>query len=284
MPRILFVGSEGRGSWKMRGQQMARALKARATQEPTADDWAWAQVVVLVKRAGVTVRVPRSIPVIWDALDFWAQPDDNGKPAIDLIEQAGWAAVNAGASMIICATEAMARDIGRIGTLYIPHHCRLGLVPTPIRRAAKVVAYDGNTRYLGAWQRALEAACARLGVAFEINPKDLSQVDALVAFRDGRWDGWACRQWKSGVKYVNAIAAGRPILTQPCAAFDEIQPVGATISSRDEVERALAVILDEETRAKAYARGCASASSYTVRAIAEHYRSAVALAMRRVAA
>lgn len=281
MPRILIVGGEGRGSWRMRGLQIGQALGARVTHEPTADDWQWAQVAILVKRAAPRHRPPRPMPVIWDVLDCWAQPEENHLSALDHQENVAKVARETRATVLLGSTEAMATAIGGI---YLPHHARIGLVPTSPRPRTTTVGYDGNARYLGAWRAALERACARMGLEFVVNPAHLSTVDVLVAFRDGKWDGWVCREWKSGVKYVNAIAAGRPVLTQACAAFDEIQPVGATVANRDGVERALEAVLDPQVRQQAYERGREVAGRYTVRAIADRYRRIIAEAMGRAAA
>ena len=281
MPRILFVGADSRGSWQMRGQQLAQVLKARCTLDPTADDWAWAETAVLVKRAAPRQRPPRAMPVIWDVLDCWAQPEENHLPLSDHRATIARIAREARASVLLGATEAMATAIGGV---YLPHHGRIGLVPTAPKATPATVGYDGNARYLGAWREALERACARRGLEFVINPKDLSAVDVLIAFRDGKWDGGVCREWKSGVKYVNALAAGRPILTQPCAAFDEIQPVGAAVAHRDGLQRALDAVLDPDVRRAAYARGCAMAGGYTVRAVADRYRAIIASALGRAAA
>jgi len=227
---VLFVGT-GRGSFVMRGQQIGAALGARVTTSPCEEDWRWADVAVLVKHAGL--RYAREahrchVPILWDVLDCWVQPLhnalnlDEGK---DLI--AGMAATIKPAAMI-AATQRMATDIGGV---YIPHHCRIGLTPTPARAQVQIVAYDGQSKYLGRWYKAILTECERRGWTFLINPPRLEQADILVAFRDGKWDGPLCYAWKSGVKYVNALCAGRPILTQHCAALTEVPTYGVTLHS-----------------------------------------------------
>ena len=70
---LLLVGN-GKGSWTMRGEQLGAALGARVRTTPTAEDWRWADLVILVKRAGaVFARQAHQaqVPIVWDALDFW---------------------------------------------------------------------------------------------------------------------------------------------------------------------------------------------------------------------
>lgn len=281
--KLLIVGSEGKGSWKMRGQQLGQALKARVVTKPASSDWAWADVVVLVKRAAFQYQRQVSalrVPVIWDALDFWDQPVENGRSEAGLVQVVEETRSALGLDLVIGATEAMARAVGGA---YLPHHCRLGLKPTPPRVKAEVVGYDGQRKYLGSWLTALESACAELGMQFVVNPPDLRAVDVLVSFRDGQWDGWACRQWKSGVKYVNAIVAGRPVLTQPSAAFDELAPVGQFVESTTDLVDALRAVTAQEVREQAYAMGQQRAASFQVEAIAARYAEILQHARRRAA-
>lgn len=274
-PRILIVGADSKGSWQVRGLELGRAIGARVTLSPTDGDWRWAQVIVLVKRAadhwGKTAR-RGGVPVVWDALDFWAQPEDNTLGREEHIAAASALARRCGAALVIGATAAMAADLGGVA---LPHHSRPGLSLPPMRRRATTVAYEGVPKYLGQWRHALETACARLGFEFLVNPRALSDGDILVAFRDGRWDGWACRRWKSGIKYVNAIAVGRPILTQPCAAFEEIAPVGRAIDSPDELGVALETLADHQYRRTAYEIARARAGAFTLDAIAKTYRQMI---------
>ena len=218
----VLIAGKGRGSWEMRGVQIGAALGARVRTDPTDQDVAWADVVILLKKYAVQYapQVHRAgKPIVWDALDFWSQPAQNRLdiPAAVVAFHQMKAAIKPAA--VICATQKMADDCGGV---YIPHHCRIGLTPTPPRERIQVVAYDGSERYLGIWESAIRKECAQRGWSFVINPPDLSKVDILVAFRDGMWDGPICRAWKSGVKYVNALCAGRPIIGQPCSAWREV--------------------------------------------------------------
>lgn len=232
--RILILGT-GKGSFAVRGQQLGEALQARVSTELRPSDLDWADVVVLVKHAGPlwarAVREARK-PLVWDALDFWQQPAQNGWTEGEAVAALRTYLATIRPSVTIGATQAMAEAAGGV---YLPHHARPGLAALPASDVVRTVAYEGTKKYLGRWGKAVQAECARRGWTFVINPPHLSGADIIVAFRDGQWDGWACRNWKSGVKLVNAIAAGRPVITQPSAAWDEIQPAGSAIDTPDEL-------------------------------------------------
>lgn len=259
---ILMVGADTKGAWKMRGVQLGGAIGARVTVSPEPYDWDWADLVVLVKRAAIRWQAEArrvKVPVVWDVLDFWAQPEDNDKPREVLIEQVRMIQQAAGVRLLIGATKAMASDIGGV---YLPHHCRVGLQPAPIREKAAVVAYEGQRKYLGRWAKALEQSCAELGLRFVVNPTDIREADVLVSFRDGQWDGWACRQWKSGIKHVNAIVAGRPMVSQSSAARDELRPFGKVVDTPEDLTEALNMAAVREFRAEVYEYGQKAAGAY----------------------
>jgi len=285
-PKVLFLGCD-KGAWQMRGRQMADAMGgpavARCATRAHQIDWSWPEVIVLVKRAAEvwwkeTGKI--GIPVIWDVLDYWKQPRDNSQGPAWHLARTAQVQRESGARLVIGATQAMATAIGGV---YLPHHSRLGLRPKPIRPRVELVAYDGSPRYLGSWKGAIERACDRLGMRFVINPPDIREADLLVAFRGDEWDGWACREWKSGVKYVNAIAAGRPILTQGCAAFGEIQPAGAVVERPGDLVTALQTMAAYDVRQMAYVNGLARVDDYTDGTIAARYQQILRSALRRAA-
>lgn len=272
---ILIVGS-GKGSWQMRAVQLGAALGARVTSQPIAEDWHWADLAVLVKKAGALFAAAAhqaGVPVVWDALDFWKQPAENraNETYANGLLQAQIAVIKP--ALAIGATQAMAEACGGV---CLPHHSRIGLVPTPAREDFRVIGYDGNPAYLDRWGQAIDALCRRRGWTFVVNPADLSAVDALVALRGGQWDGWICRQWKSGVKAVNAICAGRPLIAQPSAAFDELQPDGSCVETFDEFEQALEMWTSYERRQSVVERCAQRAPSFTVEALAERYHGILA--------
>ncbi len=280
---VLVVGGDTKGAWQMRGVQLGRALLARVTATPTDRDWAWADLIVLVKRAAIVwqkeARHARARKV-WDALDFWKQPLENQDTRDQFIYRAKAIIEDARIDTVIGATRAMGDDIGGV---YLPHHCQTGLVPQPFRQKVEAVGYIGQKKYLGRWATWLERACAEIGLRFLVNPPSAGDVDVLVSFRDGRWDGWVCRQWKSGVKHVNAMVAGRPILCQPSAAYDELLPVGATIDTPEQLADALEYLSRKDIRENAWLRARHVAAEFTVEAVAAQYFALLQTVARRAA-
>lgn len=235
--RVLVAGG-GSGSWAIRGHQLGAAIGATVLEQPGPEDIRAADVVVLVKRAGRRLAAAvhaAGRPLVWDAVDCWRQPADHGcsPAAARALLAAELEAVRP--TVAIGATEAMA---AALGGPCLPHHIRPDLVPQPVREAIAVVAYEGNPAYLDAWRPLLEAACSARGWRFVVNPPTLAAADLVVALRGGPWDGWICREWKSGVKVSNAIGARRPIITQYTAAYRELRAPGSAIETWDHLEAA----------------------------------------------
>lgn len=278
---VLIVGG-GNGSWQIRGVQIGAVLGARATSNPTADDWRWADVCILVKRAvckfAATAHI-FDVPIVWDALDFWNQPEANSLTPEEALFQFAYSDVFHPA-IVIGATQAMADDFGGV---YIPHHSRPGLTPAPVRERIKVVAYEGTRKYLGSWHKALETVCARLGLTFVVNPPDLRHADLVVAFRGEQHDGPICRRWKSGVKCVNALAAGRPLITQPSAAYDELQTPGMVVHEPADLEAAFLAYAPTSVRQSVAAECASLAPGFDRTAVARLYRDVIEATLRQAA-
>jgi hypothetical protein len=274
---ILVLGHSAKpGSWDIRGKQLGAALGARVTSTPSPDDWRWADLCIVVKRSeprfGPDARAA-GVPIVWDALDCWRQPAENGLDEVAARQTLAAHLRVIRPALTIGATQAQADAACGV---YLPHHSRPGLEPAPARERVEVVAYEGNAAYLGRWLETVSLACAKRGWRFVVNPPDLREADILVALRDGPWDGWMCREWKSGVKLVNAIAAGRPVITQHSAAVREIQPPGSVIETAADLEQALDSWAPLDWRAQAVADGRDLAPRYRLDRIAEDYRRIVA--------
>ncbi len=272
---ILIVGASG-GSFKVRGQQLGAALGARVVTKPTDHDLRIADLVVLVKRAGVQwaaeVHKYRK-PIVWDALDFWFQPSDNDFSESDARSLLRQQLEQIKPALFIGATEAMADDAAKEGVsaAYLPHHSRPGLIPGPAVARVPVVGYEGAKKYLGGWLLAVQAECNRRGWPFVVNPPDLRACDILVAFRDGQWDGWMCRQWKSGIKAVNAIASGRPLIAQASAGVVEISPNCCIVEKYSQLHDALGTYESYVQRVGIREFSDQRAKDYTLLAVAERY-------------
>lgn len=284
--RILMVGADGKGSFEMRGRQLGHALGARVTLQPSARDWSWADVIVLVKRAAMKwgLQAKRAgAPVIWDVLDFWKQPEENTISLDRLRERIADECKAIGVTTVIGATQAMAQDLNGV---YLPHQCIAGLEPAPPRldpNRTIVVGYHGRAKYLGGWKRRLEQACDELGMVFVVNPVDLRELDVVVALRDGQWDGEVCRRWKSGVKYVNALVAGLPVLTHATSGFAEISPVGAIIERPEALEERLQTVSAPTNRAEAYETARSRAQEFDLFSVANRYREIIQSTVRAAA-
>lgn len=272
---VLLIGS-GKGVWEIRGQQLGAAMGARVCEAPTAADLTWADVVVLVKRAPLAYAQQAHAlgrPVVWDPVDAWAQPAQNG-----FCETAAGAWLRGeidrrGAVLTLGATQAMAAAAGPTG-VYLSHHHRVGLCAAPVRETVQAVVYDGRPDYLGRWAGILTRLCAARGWRFLVNPMDLREGDLFVALRDGVWDGYMPREWKSGVKVLNAMAVGRPIISQAMASAREIQPPGhSLIETEGELEAALDLWADRDLRAAVAEQCAAVAPRYSVTAMAQTYRA-----------
>jgi len=284
---LLIIGSGHglRGSWPIRGVQLGAALGARVTLDPTPADWDWLSVhhragtpaaVVLIKQAGAQYarQAQRwNLPIVWDALDFWSQPRENGLSEGEARARLARALEEIRPQLFIGATPAMAAAGEGV---FLQHHAWAGLVPTDARAHVALVAYQGSPRYLGQWHDVLDRACHRRGWRFVINPPDLAAADLIVAFRDGPWDGWMCRQWKSGVKAVNALAAGRPFLSQACQGSEE--GIGSAVDSPADLEAAFDHWRDHAVRQAVVERARTLAPARTVEAVAAHFQAVLARA------
>jgi hypothetical protein len=263
----------------MRGKQLGAAIDARVLSAPLEADWRWADVAVLIKRAGAqyssTARQYK-VPIVWDAVDFWAQPFENTADESRALALLRAQVNHIRPAVTIGATAAMAEACGGV---YLPHHTWRGLEPVRIREQVQVVCYQGNPVYLGRWRAALVLACARRGWLFATEPDELWKADILVAFRDGPWDGWMCREWKSGVKLANAIAAGRPVVTQNSAAWREVAPPGWAIETPDQLDAVFDVLGQQETRLAALETCRGLAPAYRLPAVAEQFRAILSAAV-----
>lgn len=280
---VLFVGSGSGGSWQIRGVQIGAALCARVTSRPSPDDWQWADLVVLVKHAAEQFgeeAAASGARIIWDVLDWWKQPDDNQSAISDVMQDVRAMQKRHVIHKLIGATQAMADEIDGV---YIPHHSREGMVPTPIRDRIEVIAYEGTPKYLGPWKQILEQTADMIGAAFVVNPKRLSDADVVVAFRGGKWDGPICRRWKSGVKLVNAIAIGRPVIAQRSEAFFETSPCGAIVTEPAELMGMVQLFASAQSRRDVLERSRELAPDFTLETTVLRYRHLFDQVMRRAA-
>lgn len=220
--KVLLTGRGTSGSWQIRGLQLAAAMGAKAV--PEAVEMESFDVVVLVKRptAGIAERARRAgVPLIWDVVDSWPQPDGNTWDEIRCRQWLRDRVMEIRPAGIVAATRRMAEDCAAFGVpvLWLPHHAWQSQRRNPIRPEIQVVGYQGGPMYLGSWVRVLQRACAAHGWRFEPQAQQLADVDVVVALREAA--GYAPRHWKSNVKLANAQGTGTPFIGSPEAGYIE---------------------------------------------------------------
>lgn len=289
MKVLIIGGGPESGASVVRAEQLGGAIGARVHQDPWRDpnhtELEWCHFVVIVKRLKkrwnrwlARIQHVRK-PVAWDCVDFWQQPEENDICHNLAIKSFNKRKGELGARLVIVATEQMQKDVGG-NCYYLPHHHRPTLMPTPIRDRVALVGYEGNEKYIEDLRPLIERECQARGWTFVVNPPSLAAMDIVLALRSGVWDGRVCRQWKSGVKYVNSIAAGRPVITQDCAAFREIDPPGSVIQVEADLVSAFDHWSSRTHRQQAFERASAMEPMYRLDVIADQYRSLLAQHMR----
>lgn len=247
---ILVSGSGSSGSFEIRGRQLGAAIGA--TVIPRALDVAAFDLAVLVKRppADLVARVHKAgIPLVWDVVDAWPQPEGNGWSFDDAMAWMTGKVRELRPAAIVAATRAMADDLSHFGlpVLPLPHHARPGLKRMPMR-PMNVVGYEGGTQHLGSWLPWLESECARRGWRFVVNPASITDCDVLVALREKT--GYAPMNWKSNVKLANAQAAGVPIICAPESGYVETASGSEWFcETQEQVRSALDALVSMEARA-----------------------------------
>lgn len=216
--KLLVTGRGTSGSWKIRGEQLGRAValgrELAVHIEPNALDVGGYDAAVVVKRApsDLLARLHRmNVPIVWDVVDAWPQPIGNTwglSQALDWLRGALGAVKPAA---IVAATDAMRMDLQQltdVPVLTLPHHARPYQSTNPIRHVVQMVGYEGGAEYIRRWEQFVFKECAARGWRFVKNPEQLAHVDIMLALRDQ--GGYPPRRWKSNVKLANAQGTGTP--------------------------------------------------------------------------
>jgi hypothetical protein len=242
--RILVTGKGGNsGSWKIRGEQLGSALGATVKPLATHAEIAAHDLTVVVK------RTPKSVidslkwrRWVWDMVDFYPQPEASAWTRREAVEFVRDRIRQLQPTAVIWPTARMREDCddGRPG-LVLPHHYRPGIERNPIREQVRTVGYEGRPEYLASWESVLVNECESRRWKFVANPRSLAELDIVVAFRCGKWDGYVQRHWKSNVKLANAHGSGTPFVGQVESGYEETAS-GAEYWAED--PRGLAVAFD----------------------------------------
>lgn len=217
---ILVTGRGGTsGSWLMRGMQLGSAMGA--TVQPLATDVSGFDVAVVVKRTpGQVVQALRGRRWVWDIVDAYPQPESYAWGRSEAVDWVRGMLRTLKPTGVIWPNQRMRQDCDTgLPGLVLPHHHRVGIAVNPIRERVRRVGYEGAAAYIGGWEQVIRAQCERRGWEFTINPRRLSDLDIVLAMRDGC--GYVSRYWKSGVKLVNAHGSGTPFVGQPEAGYTE---------------------------------------------------------------
>jgi hypothetical protein len=223
---LLFTGRGGNGSWTVRGEQVGAALGATVKPKATRADFDACDAAVVVK------RVPDALlkdlrasgkPWAFDCVDFYPQPASAAWGPAESIKWVMKSIDELDPTAVLWPNERMRRDCdnGDRPGFVLRHHARPQQLPNPIREKVRRVGYEGRPDYLGEFLYFLDVACRRRGWEFVVNPSSLSEIDIVVAFRNGRWDSYSTKHWKSNVKLANAHATGTPFIGQPDDAYQE---------------------------------------------------------------
>lgn len=264
--KVLVTGRGSGGSFRIRGEQLGRAIGAKVEPKAAKID---ADLCVIVKR---DIPRSRSVPVVYDVVDAWPQPHGNQWGHGQCMQWLRGQIAAVRPIGIVAATGAMAEDCGEFGlpVLRLPHHARPGQAVNPIREHVKVVGYEGGVKYLGKWQSVLEKECARRGWSFVTNPPRLADLDIVVAFREAT--GYAARAWKSNVKAANAQATGTPFICQRASGYSETSTGGECLAdTEDELTKALDILIDVHARSAAHK--LLLAGTITLESVAATYRT-----------
>lgn len=214
--RILVTGNGTAGSWKVRGEQLGTEIGARVIPNCTDKHIAQADTVVVVKRLSLElalrVRAQRK-RLVWDCVDPWVQPAGNLWQRDEARRWLRHELAKLSPDAVVYATKTMQEDADDTRpSIVLPHHARPGLVQNPIRQSVECVGYEGRDLYLSHWHDTIIRECRKRDWEFRVNPTQLADLDIVLAFRGGEWDGYAPRHWKSNVKLANAQGSGTPFV------------------------------------------------------------------------
>lgn len=214
--KVLFTGNGTSGSWQIRGRQLGWEMGGMVVPKAKLRHIEQVDAVVVVK------RVPDSLledlrssgkPWIFDVVDFYPQPACSSWDKRESISWARQRLAKLKPTAVIWPNRRMAEDIGFSGkSIVLPHHCWPNIDVNPIRPEIKAIGYEGEPNYLAEWAPLIASECKKRGWRFVVNPKNLADVDVLVALRGGEWNGYCQRHWKSNVKLTNAHGCGTPFI------------------------------------------------------------------------
>lgn len=222
---LLFTGRGGAGSWTIRGQQIAAALGMPQKLMAGYNDCSSADVIIVVKRTPeqlISSIRKSGKPWIYDIVDAYPQPACSTWPREEAISWLRAHIAKLKPNAIIWPTERMMFDANMdIPGKVIYHHHYPDIKVNPIRDKIKFIGYEGAEHYIEQWRPALAQQTVKRGWKLVINPKNIADLDIVLALRGDPWNGYTQRNWKSNVKLANAHGSGTPFVGAPECGYYE---------------------------------------------------------------
>ena len=277
-----FISNTSAGSWEIRGKQIAE-MRANwiAINKPSEEVISKSDIICIVKKPNlklIDIARKRNIPLVYDIVDSWNQPDDdalykNDKQARDFFLKK-WNEIDADA--YIFPTRNMEMVLGSLVSLKttIYHHYWPQIKINPIREKVRKVGYEG-VHFLGDWEQKIEKICNERGIEFVINPDEFTDMDIVVLTRGGDYASYLARNFKSNVKLANAMGSGTPALIHYGEMSAHDTDIGDSLFFTDEpgsFERQLDSLIESQALRRTIHENYISEShNYSVDVISDKY-------------
>jgi len=265
--KILVTGKgEASGAWKVRGEELGRAIGAEVYPKASDAQVKAADIVITVKHTQPNITAAQGITVL-DIVDAYPQPDANQWSREQLI---AWANdYSLPYNYTVAATEAMRVDTG--ADFALRHHYRPDIEENPIRARVQTVGYEGSERYLDGWMEDILRECKRRGWTFLVNPDRLADCDVVLAVRGNQWRGYATDNWKSCVKMSNSIGSITPMIALPERGYIETGAPFVSVEAPSGIDAAFAQIESLATRMRMASALRELKPLYSLEAVANEY-------------
>lgn len=290
--RICFTGRVRKGSWKIRGLQIAAARRNwNAVYELGHGDVSKYDLFCVVKKPDEKILSflrKMGAPIVYDVVDNWAQPEDGlrvrGVASARELFREKFAQIKAYSYIFPNRTmKEHCRSLVPHAT-YIYHHYWPGIRVNPIREQVHTVGYEGNPRYLGPWEEIARELCTKMGWKFVINPEDSSVIDIGLAARGGDDDNFLSNTYKSNVKLANFYGAGTPcVVSAKEVSYHETDNGDVRFfANRDQLARQLESLRGYEVRKAIQDRFLREREKYSIANISAAYEAYFLDVLRRL--
>lgn len=273
---MIVTGKGTSGSWKIRGEQLGRAIGARIAPLATAVELRRADVVVGVKRLpqDLVDSIHRSgARFVWDCVDVWPQRQHARWSREESLRWVAGELNRLRPDLVIWPNDRMRADVGRGGAV-LRHHAMPEQPMNPIRETVRVIGYQGSPQYLSMdLLHVIHRACSRVGASFTGELHHLADIDVCLALRSDAWRSYPQQHWKPATKLTNAHATGTPWIGNTEIGYKEIAAGGEewVDDPVTQLEESVARLLDVERRREISRQFLAA--TYSLQAAANDLRS-----------